>query len=363
MITRTVTRGVGSMQIDRRGIAALALAAGLVSAGCGSAPTPSGGTPAPAPSGVVGASADPGASLPGDLPDDIVHAISQREVFGLRSDVEWVTRVAADPRARVELLDFPMLPEEEAEFQARQTSFDEVAKAVNEYAATHPDQFGGVWIDQERHTVVAAWTGGAEIHRLAILASLGKAAPLEARTVRYAERQLNALQERFAADREWLGTIPAAMVWSSTDVMHNRVEFGISSANPQAAALILARYGVAADMLAVQSDGTGIQLQPRGTVNGTVVLGDGSAPGDNGWNLSWTADRGQGGGDCGEMVGYGVGPDGAFTIDCAPGGWTFRVQAQAGDGWVDVGTGHVVVESGKPSAVRIVVDPEAAPSP
>ncbi|HEU0244234.1 MAG TPA: hypothetical protein VFQ75_10040 [Candidatus Limnocylindrales bacterium] len=352
------------------GTMAVLLAAVLVLAGCEAAPPAARGEATPAsPSDAIaasagpGASAEPGPSLPVDLPEEIAHAIRQRQAFGLRSDLAWVQQVAVDPRASVNLLDFPMLPEEEAEFEARQASFEELAAAVNAYAATRQDSFGGVWIDQGAHTVVAAWTSSPELHRLAILASVGKPAPLEGRLVRYSERELSALQDRLAADREWLRTIPATMTFSSVDVMANRTELGISSANAQAAALILAHYGVGADMLSVVSDGTGILLEPRGTVNGTVVLVDGSAPGQNDWALAWVPDRPQGGGDCGEMVGYGVSPDGLFTIDCAPGGWTFRVQAPAGDGWRDIGSGHVVVRSEQASDVRVVVDPGASASP
>jgi hypothetical protein len=363
------------MRNEGRGIAPVAwiLGAMVMVAGCApaspSAATDAAGAASPSAEGVVSpapsGSADPGASLPDDLPEEIVHAIRQRQAFGLRSDLEWVQQVAADPRAGVNLLDFPMLPEEEAEFEARQATFEELAAAVNAYAATRGDTFGGVWIDQEAHTVVAAWTSSAELHRLAILASLGKAAPLEGRTVRYAERELTTLQDRIAADRDWLQTIPAVMTFSSVDIMANRTELGISSANPQAAAMILGHYGVGPDMLSVQSDGTGILLQPRGTVNGTVVLADGSPPGQNDWNLAWIPDRpqGGGGGDCGEMVGYGVDPEGSFTIDCAPGGWTFHVQAPAGEGWQDIGSGHVVVRSDHAADVRIVVDPDATASP
>ena len=52
--------------------------------------------------------------LPSDLPGDIAYAVRQRRSFGLRSDLAWVRQVAADPRARMDALDFLMLPEEDA---------------------------------------------------------------------------------------------------------------------------------------------------------------------------------------------------------------------------------------------------------
>ncbi|HEX6945129.1 MAG TPA: hypothetical protein VF196_02980, partial [Casimicrobiaceae bacterium] len=71
-------------------VAVAALVAGAVACGpiAGSAP------PASSPSGEgapPSAAVEPSAAIP----DDIAHAISQRKVFGLRSDLEWVTQVAA----------------------------------------------------------------------------------------------------------------------------------------------------------------------------------------------------------------------------------------------------------------------------
>jgi hypothetical protein len=287
----------------------------------------------------------------------IAYAIAQRRQFGLRSDEAWVRSVAADPRARIQLLDFLMLPEEEVQLQARESSLETVVAAVNDYAAEHRDQFGGVWIDQAGHTVVAAWTESPAIHQLAILARLGTTGPLATRLVRYSEHQLAELQDRLFADPAWYASIAASPLAGGTMVMDNRVELSISSANPDAPALIRAHFGVGADMLKVLSDGTGIVLQPRGTVLGAVVTADGKAPGQNGLMLAWTADRpGGGGGDCGEMAGVGVPPDGTFRLPCAPGGWTIAVQASAGDTWVDVGKGHVVVPAGGTVELTITLD-------
>jgi len=356
------------MAIARRSfVAGITLIATMILAGCGPAPTspdrPSPSALSPDPRSPVASAPITIAEAPSVLPDDIAHAISQRQLFGLRSDEAWVRSVAADPRAHIELLDFLMLPEEEAEFQARQTSLEEMAHAVTDYAAGHPDEFGGVWIDQPGHTVVAAWTANTELHRLGILAALGRPGPLDVRLVRYTDRELAALQERLTTDRAWLDTIPAAMEWSSVDTMNNRVEFGVSSANPQAPALILAHYGVPADKLRVASDGTGIVLRPRGTVNIEVVRPDGSGPGANEFNVAWTPDRPAGGaGDCGEMAGIVIPNDGAFSLACAPGGWTITIQERHGEDWVDIGSGHAIVPGGGTTDLQIVIDPAPAPS-
>lgn len=336
---------------SRIGAIALALTAWFLVAGCG--PT---APPSPAPPAIMETAAAGTAPAAEPLPEDIAHAISQRQLFGLRSDEAWVRQVAADPRASINLLDFPMLPEEEAEFQDRQSDFEQVATAVNAYAVGRGDEFGGVWIDQERHTVVAAWTANAELHRIGILAQLGGFGPLEVRLVAHAEQDLAALQDRIVAERAWLDTIPAAFISSGVMTMENRVTLDVSSANPDAEALIMAHFGVGPDMLLVHSDGTGILLQPRGTVQGTVVTAAGAHPGRNDYMLAWTPDR-PGSGDCGSMVGEGVPEDGRFELPCAPGGWTIAVQQSVGDGWVDIGRGHVVVPPGGEVELRITLDP------
>ena len=303
---------------------------------------------------------EPVASDPEPIPSDIAYAISQRTAFGLRADEAWVRSVAADPRATTDTLDFPMLPEEAAAFEAQQASFDEVAAAAQSYVDAHAAEFGGVWLDQARHVVVTAWTANPAVHRVAILAQLGKAAPLEARLVRYSEADLRALQDRMTNDRDWLRTIPAIMTFSDVDIMANIAGLGISSANPAAPALILAHYGVPPDKLRVESDGTGILLQPRGTVHGHVTLAGGAKipPGQD-WQLSWVGDHATGG-DCGEMVGYGVRPDGGFDLPCAPGGWTISVQSLHGDAWVDIGSAHASVAPGRDLDLTIEVDPARA---
>ncbi len=113
--------------------------------------------------------------IPSGLPEDIEHAMRQRQLFGLRSDLAWVQQVAADPRARMEALDFPMLPEEEAEFGSRQHAYEAAVEVIERYAASHVDQFGGVYTDQPNHVVVSLWTHDPDGH-LAELNKLGAVA-------------------------------------------------------------------------------------------------------------------------------------------------------------------------------------------
>jgi len=339
------------------------IVAGIVlvaAAACTPAGEPTPGEASSSP--IADASSGPGTDGPSAAPleSDIAYAISQRKSFGLRADEAWVRAVATDPRATIDTLDFPMLPEESAEFLARQASFEDVAAAAQAYGEAHANEFGGVWIVQERHVVVTAWTANPDIHRIGILAQLGKAAPLETTLVRYSEAELRALQDRMTNDRDWLGTIPALMTSSGVEIMSNIAVLTISSANPAAPAMILAHYGAPPDKLRVDSDGTGTLLQPRGTVHGHVVVaGGGGIPGNNDWMISWASDHPTNG-DCGDMTGLGVDRNGGFDLPCAPGGWTISVQTLKGDSWVDIGAEHVVVTPGRDIDLTITVDPTKA---
>jgi hypothetical protein len=303
------------------------------------------------------------------VPSDIAYAIRQRQQFGLRADRAWVEAVSADPRARTMLLDFPMLPEEEAALEARQTTIDRVVGFVHRYTADHPEEFGGLFIDPGRHVVVTLWTAHAEERRLAILRDLGARAPLEARQSRWTERDLDALLERITADWDWMRAIGAAPAGAGVETMNGIVSVQISSANPAAPALILAHYGVGPDMLRVDSDGTGILLLQRGTVRGTVVTAEGGVPRSDTLMVSWTSDdTGDGHGDCGVGdMGYGVGDSGAFELPCAPGGWTITIKEPrdpSGNGsWTPVGSGHVIVPAGGTVALRITLDPGVGINP
>ena len=282
----------------------------------------------------------------------------QRQLFGLRSDLAWVQQVAADPRAQMEALDFPMLPEEEAEFGSRQRAYEAAVEVIQRYAASHVDQFGGVYTDQPNHVVVTLWTDDPEGH-LADLNKLGAVAkPIVARQVRWSERELRAVQDQ--VDWDWFSEVDARGEGVGADIVRNVVEIDISSANPDAPRLIVEHYvgalGIPPEMLVVTSDGTGAALLPFGTVRGVVTLADGSAPG---YNNLMVDGRGAGPGSCGGGdMGYGVGEDGRFRIPCQVGKYTMVIEAPLprDGGWVVVGRADVTVRADRTVKVRIRLD-------
>jgi hypothetical protein len=286
----------------------------------------------------------------------LAEAIARRRSMGLRADIAWVTAVAADPRARVFLLDIPLLPEEEAELRARQAALDEVAGWVRVHGLSNPDVYGGVYIEPARRVVVALFTRDPEGHRQAIFRRLGRVGPLEVRQVRYTERELRALAERISADWEWSRTVQAAMQGVGVLTSENLVLVSISSTNPRAPAAIVAHFGIPPDMIRVESDGTGVALMPIAWIDGVVVDADGRRVRGDDLNLNWEgAQPGRcGGGD----IGYGPGLDGSFELPCTPGTWTIIVEKRGpGDGeWIPIGSAVVVVPPAGRTSMTIAVD-------
>ena len=334
----------------------MVLAVAVVAAGCSRAASSAPATGAtatgasPSASLVAAASADPGASPSAvPLPSDIAYAVHQRETFGLRSDLAWVEQVAADPTARIVMLDIPLTPAEEQWMESRQASYDEVVAAVSAYAATVPDEFGGLYIDQPNSRVVALFTGHLDQHRQAILDQLGKSGPLDVQQVTYTDAELRALQDRISADWDWLRSINAQATGVGVYTMENRVVLSISSTNPDAPALVLAHYGLPASELRVSSDGTGIALMPQGWADVSVKVATGVSAPPSGWTVDMTGD---GPGSWGGEVGWGVQPGMTAKVPATVGGWTVKL---LDDSQKVVASGHVTIVAGKHVALVLIV--------
>jgi hypothetical protein len=284
---------------------------------------------------------------------ELRHAVELRRAMGLDAELEWIAAVAADPRATTELLAIPLLPEEEADVVARTVEADAVAATVNRYAAVHADEFSGLYIDHETGAgVVTIWTGHLEQHEAAIRALLEPGWRIEFRVARFSERHLRTLQDRISEDLDWLATIAARPESVGVDVHRNRAFITVSSANPDAEALIAAHYDLG-DALIVESDGTGVRLVPWGEVAGRVRTDTRvpTVPVDN--LLRWHGPSGLecGGGD----MGFGVAPDETFTLPCQAGLWTIEVAVPSGDDWRSIGSGTVQVAPDATARLEIVL--------
>jgi hypothetical protein len=214
----------------------------------------------------------PGATRgPLDPDPSIAAAMEFRTRFGLRADREWVVKVAGDPNASSTQYGVPLMPDELADLTKRNEETESIVPVVQAYGDEHRDVFGGLYIDQANGgSIVALFTRDVAEHQQALAARLRPGAHLVVRQVRWSDADLRALQELITDDRQWLDTIPARLSSAATDTIGNVVELNISSANPNAAQLIMEHYN-AEGKLKVVSDGTGALLQPMGRLSGHVL--------------------------------------------------------------------------------------------
>jgi hypothetical protein len=293
--------------------------------------------------------------------DQIQAAIRFRRENGLPAGVPYVLAMACVPDANVDF-GVPLSPAEIAEFQRRGQTVDTMLPAVQAYADSHGDEFGGLYIDQARGGVLTVlWTARIDEHLAALRALVHPRAPIAVRQVRWTERELAGLQARIAADWNWFRAIPAAPRGVGIDTINNVVQVSVSSANASASEMIVAHYGVAPGMIVVESDGTGAALLPWGTVKGVVVTKKGKPPGSN--NLMVEQALGGVPGECGGGdVGFGVMDDGRFEYPCQAGVRVIEV-VEIGDAEPHpvLGSGRVTVKANEVASLRIVIDEPARP--
>jgi hypothetical protein len=308
--------------------------------------------PTPTPAPTIG-------PLPSDLDPAIRSAIEDRRMYRLRFDLDYVLKVASDPKA-FDAIGFPIYQEEWDQIGRDQAEQHRIAGIINGYGDWHLEQFGGLYIDREvtPGVVVALFTADLAFNEAAIRKKLGETDLFATRQAKYSESELRRVQERVTQDMDapWVLAIPAIYSSVGADISDNVVDIGVSSSVPEAVDIIAAHYGLG-DRLRIISDGTGSMLIPWGTVVGRVTFRGKpvSIPMTANVSLAW--DRpGDGVGSCGGGdVGFGVDRRGHFELPCQIGRRTILVQVPgAGDGeWRTIGQGRVIVREGKTSRLDI----------
>lgn len=276
-----------------------------------------------------------------------------RKELGLRSDLEYVIAVASDPRATSDMLFIPLLPDEVATLTARAANADEVVVVATAYAAGHPNEFGGLYIDNMGGgAVVILWTANLTEHEMAIRRQLSPTASVEFRAVRYSELYLTELMQTVTSDVDWMAEIPARWLGTGVDTINNKLTMSVSSADTNAEAIVAAHYGLG-DALVVNSDGTGTALIPWGEVHGRVRTAAGALPTPADYSVQARARDTR---SCGsDSIGYGLDLDGEFKMPCQAGAWRIEIAAFVDDDWVVVGEGDVDVPADGLATVEIIL--------
>lgn len=283
-----------------------------------------------------------------------------RSSFGLRTDEAWIRMVAVDPRSvpGVEAFGVPLMPDEMAELDRRARNSDQIFDLVEAYGLGYPDDWAGIFVDQQGDgAVVALFSSHLGQHEADLRQRVSPLASLEVRSARWSLRQLGAFKARVEADQDWLRTIDAWYTRSQVYPPENLVELRISSANPDAPALV-AQHFQADGWLKVISDGIGHWDGPTGSLVVQAVGPSGVIPGrsyvcrllpddlaafpDPGFEYETDAN-----GEC------------SFTAVGAT-GYDVHIMAYLSGELVVVGRGRVTVEAGRESRIDITIN-EPAP--
>ena len=274
-----------------------------------------------------------------------------RSDFGLRSDLEWVRAVAADPSSDRTTYGVPLAAAEVAELARRSIALEDIRGSVIDYASAQPD-YAGAWIDQLRGGILVVQFAGSTLgHQAKILSMVRPGAPVEIRQVRWRLAEIQVWQDRIRFENDWFLLIPAYVYGYGPDIVANKLSIELSSADPDVAAKVQEHFGWTAEQVVVNSDGTGALLLKPGSLEITAVDGHGEpVPG-----LACVAIP--------DIAGaYDPRPlpmpttdlDGVCVIEAAAGGYAIELEVGEGPPTV-VATGRATISARTLTQVTIVV--------
>ena len=199
-------------------------------------------SPLPSPSRVT-AEATP---APVMSADDLAKSIRFRSAFGLRPDEGWIRSVAADPTSAdgKSMYGVPLTPDEVADLVARIGKSKDIAPLIQQYGSTAPDDWAGLFIDQQQGgIVVARFRANVDEHRRALSALLPAEAGFEVRPSQWTAAELEAFIDVVTEDADWFPTIGTRFYTAEIDVIDNVVDVRFIGIDPSAAAEIEAHFG------------------------------------------------------------------------------------------------------------------------
>ena len=138
----------------------------------------------------------------------------------------------------------PLTPDEVADLVARIGASKDIAPVIQQYGSTVPDDWAGLFIDQEQGgIVVARFRANVVEHRRALSALLPSDAGFEVRPSHWTAAELEAFIAVVTDDAGWFPTIGTRFYTAEIDVIDNVVDVRFIGIDPSAAADIEAHFG------------------------------------------------------------------------------------------------------------------------
>jgi hypothetical protein len=177
--------------------------------------------------------------------EEVTSALRFRTTFGLRSDGAWIRAVFNDPASDDgHSYGVPLLPDEVARVMAAQVAANAITDIVAAYGATVPEDWAGMFVDQQAGgTVVARFKANVAEHRSALLALLPVGAKVDVRSARWTDEELLGFIDRVEQERDWFPTIGTVLFTAEIAVLDNLVDARFDGRDPTAAGAIEAHYG------------------------------------------------------------------------------------------------------------------------
>lgn len=292
---------------------------------------------------------------PGTLaPAVLEESVRFRTTFGLRADEEWVRTVAADPTSAEGESTFgvPLLPTEVTELLDRVARSADVAAIVEQYGATVPDDWAGMYIDQQAGgTIVARFKANVADHERALRALLPVGSKIDVQRAAWTERELRAFMAQVEAERDWFTTIGTSLMTVEIAAFDNVVDVRFDGHDPGTAQTIEAHFGDPTWLRAVWN-GPGDWTGHRGDLLVMTVDSAGRPVPDVSVFFEPQDIRVPGDGD----LGWATGSDGRLLRANLP-AVTYRVRAveKIDEVLVTLGEVRVAVPPGGRTAVRLLV--------
>ena len=191
------------------------------------------------------------------MPAAIVAAIDVRQLYGLRTDPEYVMSVALNPAATIDILGIPLLPKEVADLRARAENRGRVWSTVEAYGQRHPDAWAGMYLDEAHGGDVVTWfTTDLAAHEAEIRGLVGPFARLRVESATWTLEQLDERVRQIEEARAWFMAAGAPLSFAEVALLDNEVVARVSSADPGAPAAIVEHFD-GDGWLRVISDGVG----------------------------------------------------------------------------------------------------------